>query len=93
MHTLELAICDGLKEKHVDRLDSKVRHIAITARTSKIDANLKRKLKKGVIIDQATRWLSTYLMIQRLLKLKNALLDLSHADLTLTDYQYNEVNN
>ena len=56
VHTLQLAIRDSLKEKLVDRLVSKVRHVAITARTPKIDAILKRKLKKGAIIDQATRW-------------------------------------
>ena len=56
VHTLQLAIRDCLKEKYVNRLVSKVRHVAITARTSKIDAILKRKIKKGAIIDQATRW-------------------------------------
>ena len=70
VHTLQLAISDRLKEKHVDRLVSKIRHVAITARTPKIDAILKRKLKKGAIIDQATRWVSAYLMIQQLLEFK-----------------------
>ena len=46
VHTLQLAIRDGLKEKHVNRLVSKVRHVAITASTPKIDAILKRKIKK-----------------------------------------------
>ena len=91
VHTLQLAIRDGLQEKHVNRLVTKVRHVAITARTPKIDAILKRKIKKGAIIDQATRWGSTYLMIQRLLELKECLLDLAHPDLTLTDCQWNEV--
>ena len=58
--TLQLAIRDGLKGKHVDRFVSKVCHVAITARTPQIDAILKQKLKKGEIIDQATRWGSTY---------------------------------
>ena len=86
VHALQLAIRDSLKEKLVDRLVSKVRHVAITARTPKIDAILKRKLKKGAIIDQATRWGSTYFVIQRFLKLKDALQDWSHPDLSLTDY-------
>ena len=38
VHTLQLGIRDILKEKHVDRLVSKIRHVAITARTPKIDA-------------------------------------------------------
>ena len=41
VHTLQLAIRDGLKEKHVNRLVSKVRHVAITGRPPKIDAILK----------------------------------------------------
>ena len=52
---------------------------------------MKRKLKKGAVIDQATRWGNTYLIIQRLLELKDALLDLAHPDLTQTDYQWNVV--
>ena len=55
VQTLQLAIHDGVKEKHVDRHVSKVCHVAITARTPNIDAILKQKLKKGAIIDQATR--------------------------------------
>ena len=46
VHTLQLAIRDGLKEKDVDRLVSKFCHVDITARTPKIDAILKRKFKK-----------------------------------------------
>ena len=91
VHTLQLAIRDGLKEKHVNRLVSKVRHVAITARIPKINGILKRKIKKGAIIDQATRWGSAYLMIQRLLELKECLLDLAHPDPTLTDCQWNEL--
>ena len=44
VHVLQLAICDGLMEKHEDRLVSKVHHIATTTRTPKIDAILKWKL-------------------------------------------------
>ena len=47
--------------------------------------------KKSAIIDQATRWGSTYLMIQRLLALNDALLDLAHSDFTLIGYQWNVV--
>ena len=87
-----VSFSDSFSEKHVDRLVSKVGHVAITARAPKIDAILKWKLKKDAIIDQAARWGSTYLMIQRLLELKNTLLDLSHPDLTLTYYYpWNEV--
>ena len=90
VHTLQLAIRDSLKEKLVNRLVSKVRHVAITARTPNTDVTLKQKLQNGAIIDQATRPVSTYLMIQRLLESKDALLDLAHPDLTLTGNQWNE---
>ena len=65
----------------MNKLVSKVRHVPMTAKTPKIVAILKRKLKKDAIIDQATRRGSTYLIIQRLLELKDALLDLAHPDL------------
>ena len=62
VHTLQLAIRDSLKEKHLNRLVSKVRHVAIIARTPNTDVILKRKLQNGAIIDQAARRGSTYLM-------------------------------
>ena len=46
LHTLQFAIRDGLKKKHVNRLVSKVCHVAISARTPNIDTILNRKLKK-----------------------------------------------
>ncbi|CAK8690142.1 unnamed protein product [Clavelina lepadiformis] len=54
-HTLQLAIRDGLKVRHVASLISKIRQVVIAARTPKIDAILKRKTNKGAINDQATR--------------------------------------
>ena len=49
MHTLQLAIRDGLKEKHVNRLVSKVCHVAITARTLKIDVMRLLELKECLL--------------------------------------------
>ena len=40
VHTLQLAIRDGLKEKYADTFISKLRKVATTARTPKIDAIL-----------------------------------------------------
>nr|XP_039273925.1 uncharacterized protein LOC120347876 [Styela clava] len=62
------------------------------ARTPKIDAILKRRTGKGAIIDQATRWGSTYLMIQRLLEIKNSLIDMANPDITLTDLQWRQTH-
>ena len=91
VHTLQLAIRDGLKKNQVKQLVTKLRQIAAIARTLKIDAILKRKTSKGAIIDQATRWGSTYLMIQRLIELRDAIQDLAHPELTLTDSKWDEV--
>ena len=43
VHTLQLAIRDGFKEKQVKQLITKLRQIATIARTPKIDAILKGK--------------------------------------------------
>ena len=81
VHTLQLAICDGLKGRHASKLIGIVRSIAIRARNLKIDAILKRRVKIGAIIDQSTRWESTYLMIERILQLKSILSDMANPDL------------
>ncbi|XP_077975500.1 uncharacterized protein LOC144431349 [Styela clava] len=92
VHTLQLAIRDGLKEKHVHTLLSKLRQTSVMARTPKKDAILKRRTGKGAIIDQATRWGSTHLMIQRLLEIKNSLIDMANPDITLTDLQWRQTH-
>ena len=56
VHTLQLAVRDGLKHKATDKVLTKGRKVAAAARTSKIDAVLKRRLGKSAVIDQATRW-------------------------------------
>lgn len=90
VHTLQLAVRDGLKEKHVHTLISKLRQVVVIARTPKVDAILKRRAGKGAIIDQATRWGSTYLMIKRLLEIKSNLIDMAHPDITLTEFQWKQ---
>ena len=90
-HTLQLAIRDGLKVRHVASLISKIRQVVVAARSPKIHAILRRKTNKGAILDQATRWGSTCLMLERLLELKPALIDIVHPDVSLPDAQWNEV--
>ena len=53
--TLQLAIRDGLKVRHVTSPIRKIRQIVRAARSPKIDTILKRKTNKGAILDQATR--------------------------------------
>ena len=91
VHTLQLAIHDGLKEKHAQNLISKIRQIALVARTPKIDKILKRRVGKGAVINQATRWGSTYLIIQPLLEIKGSLIDMAHSDIFITENQWKQV--
>ncbi|XP_073534699.1 uncharacterized protein [Phyllobates terribilis] len=91
VHTLQLAIRDSLQEGHAAALIGKVRKLATVARTPKVDSILKRRAGKGPIIDQATRWGSTYLMIQRLVELKTFLVDMANPQLTLNESQWNQV--
>lgn len=69
VHTLQLAIRDGLRQPYAANLVGRVRNIAVAARTLKLDGILKRRAGKGSILNQATAWGSTYLMIQRVLEL------------------------
>ena len=90
-HTLQLAIRDELKVRHVATLISKICEVVVAARSPKIDAILRRKTNKGAILDQATRLGSTYFMLERLLELKPALIDIVLPDVSLSDAQWNEV--
>ena len=63
----------------------------LVAPTPKINEILKRRVGKGVVIDQETRWGSTYLMIQRLLEIKDSLVDMAHPDISMTESQWKQV--
>lgn len=90
VHTLQLAIRDGLKDQHASNLISKLRQVAVAARTPKIDSIIKRRAGKGAILDQTTRWGSTYLMIQRLVELRAVLEDIDNPSITLTEHQWSQ---
>ena len=53
-----------------------------------IDEISKCWVGKNAVIDQATRWSSTYLMIQRLLEIKDSLVDMAHPDISMTESQW-----
>ena len=93
VHTLQLAICDGLKERHASKLIGIVKSIAICTRNLKSDAILKRRVKIGAIIDESTRWGSTYLMIERILQLKSILSYMANPDLTMSDAYWEQMEN
>ncbi|XP_073415086.1 uncharacterized protein [Dendrobates tinctorius] len=91
VYTLQLAIRESLQEGHAGNLIGKVRKLAIATRTPKIDSILKRRAGKGAIVDQATWWGSTYLMIERLLELKPFLTDMANPQVTLNEGQWTQV--
>lgn len=91
VHTLQLAVRDGLTQRHASNIIAKIRQVAVAARTSKLDAILKRRAGKGALLDQATRWGSTYLMVKRLLELKDTLVDMANPSVALTENQWQQV--
>ena len=73
-HTLQLAICDDLKMDTDASSIIKIRRIGAVSKMPNIDAILKRKMDKGAILHQVTRWDSTHFMVERLLELKDTLI-------------------
>ena len=69
-HTFQLGIRDVLKKKRSEKFLSKISKIAQFLRSLHTDIALKRKADKRMLIDMATRWESTYLILEQLLKLK-----------------------
>jgi hypothetical protein len=70
VHTLQLAIVDGLKTPHAAALIGKLRSLAVELRTPKISEKLRREGLRMAVIDVETRWGSTYLMIDRVVELR-----------------------
>lgn len=91
VHTLQLAIRDGLKGRPAATMISRFRKVATSARTPKIDSIVRKHAGMGAILDQETRWGSTYMMIKRLLDLKPYLEDLANKDVSLTEYEWTQL--
>lgn len=89
-HTLQLAVRDGLKERNVATLLGKIRQMVTVARTPKISAILLKRANKMAILDQPTRWGSTYQMVDRLLELKPVLQDIA-IEPSFTEAQWAQV--
>ncbi|XP_067128178.1 uncharacterized protein [Centruroides vittatus] len=87
VHMLQLAIRDRLKDSRVAKIITKLRQVATVARTPKIDAILRRRARKRIILDQSIRWGSTYLMVKQLLELKTFLENLDNPSVSLTENQ------
>lgn len=91
VHTLQLAVKDGLKEHNVATVIRRLRQVATAARTPKIDSIVKKHSGLGAILDQDTRWSSTYMMIKRLLDLKPYLEDLANPNVSLTECEWTQL--
>lgn len=72
-HTLQLAIHDGLKNTNGKQVLKRARNVAVELRTPKVHEILKKNFKKVAILDQETRWGSSYAMVQRLIDLREAI--------------------
>ena len=76
VHTLQLAIQDGLKQPNCNKLLTKTRHIVAKLRSPNILSVLEKRQNKRPVLDMATRWGSTYKMIKRLTELREAIEEL-----------------
>lgn len=93
MHTLQLAILDGLDSQHAKGLIGKIRAVATEARTPKVSEYMKKEMKLTAFLDQDTRWGSTYMMVDRILQLKPAIVELAgfgNRDLELSNIQWQQ---
>ena len=72
VHTLQLAIKDDLKLPNCYKLLTKTRHIVTKLRSP----NILSLLEKRPILDMTTKWALTYLMIKRLLELRESIREL-----------------
>ncbi len=68
-----------------------IRNIAAHLRAPHTDAILQRRAGKGMTIDNVTRWGSTYLMIRRLVELKDVVQDLGYKEVHLTEFEWSKV--
>ena len=75
VHTLQLSINDALKDKIVAAFLCRVREVAKAARNSSLNEKLKQVAGRCAILDNETRWGSTYQMLLRLLELKPFLIE------------------
>jgi hypothetical protein len=70
VHTLQLAIQDRLKNANAASMIARIRNLAVELRTPKISEKVKKAGLQMAVLDQETRWGSTYLMVEHVLELK-----------------------
>ncbi|XP_073819412.1 uncharacterized protein [Musca autumnalis] len=82
-HTLQLCVNDVLKQQAIKERIENLRDVVKKLRTKKFLNILKNELHKKPIIDCATRWNSTYNMIERLLEMREIVTTLSANNMEL----------
>jgi hypothetical protein len=93
VHTLQLAIQDGLKNANAASMIARIRNLAVELRTPKISEKVKKAGLRMAVLDQETRWGSTYLMVERVLELKgfvNESVEIFNKNLQLTAPQWRQ---
>ena len=94
VHTVQLAIQDGLKQRGIRDVLGRARNVAVELRTPKINEILKRKHKLVAVLDQATRWGSSFQMVDRIIRLREAIkemCDCGNDKLYLSEAQWDEL--
>ena len=94
VHTLQLAIHDGLKKSRATTILARVRSMAVDLRTPKINDLLKKKGKVLAVLDQETRWGSSFNMVERIIRLKEIIREMGtmgNEKLDITDHQWTQI--
>ncbi|KAM7165993.1 uncharacterized protein RBU57_007033 isoform 2-T2 [Macrochelys suwanniensis] len=96
IHTLQLAIWDGLNKEHAKKFLAKIRQVVVKLRTPSIQSVLLDLHGVTQSLDTVTRWGSTFAMIDRLLVFQSYCEQVAAAgtrELKLTKAEWDEVKN
>lgn len=90
-HGLQLAVKDAIVASSHTEIIAKARSVVVAARTPRIRSILVRMGKNHPIKDINTRWGSTYEMLDRLLDLKEPLVEIGLRETSLSEREWVEV--
>lgn len=94
VHTLQLAIQDGLKQSRIKDVIGRARNVAVQLRIPKTHELLKKNYKLVAVLDQETRWGSTFQMVDRIIQLREAIKDMcdgGNDKLFVAEAHWNEI--